>query len=188
MVLLDRLRERLEKYDQKEFIRYTAIYLGILTLFATAIITRYYFKSYSLYKTMKKVNGLREEVKTILERYERVKKQREDVDALLEKNEDFILPEYLERLRSEMHLSYTAESTTTSPRDEMYQETSINAKFTNMNMRELTELLQELEKNRLVYTKELDIIKSKTRPGTLDVSITIATLKKATRTETEAGA
>lgn len=188
MVLLNRIRERIEKLDEKEFLRFSIIYLSILCLLATGIIVRYYFKTSSLKKQMKKINQLREDVKVILERYERVKKQRNEVDALLDQHEDFILQEYMEQLRNKMRLSYIIESTTTSPRDDVYQETAINAKFTNMNMKELTELLQEIEKNKLIYTKELDIVKSKTRPGTLDVSITIATLKKAAQPEVEAGA
>lgn len=188
MVLLDRIRERLEKLDEKEFFKYGAIFIGIICALAGAIIVRYYFKTSSLNKQMKRVNGLREDVKQILDRYERVKKQREEVDALLDKDEDFILEEYIERLRAKLHLTYTIESRTTAPRDEIYQEIAINAKFTNMNMRELTELLQEIEKTKLVYTKDLDILKSKSRPGTLDVSITIATLKKMQKTEVEEGA
>lgn len=188
MVLLNRLRERLEKLDEKEFFKYGALFLGAICLLATGIITRYYLKTSSLQKQMKRVNGLREEVKQILERYERVQKQRDEVNTLLEKDEDFILEEYIERLRSQLRLTYVIESRTVAPRDDVYQEIAINAKFTNMNMRELTELLQALEKNKRVYTKDLDIVKSKSRPGTLDVSITIATLKKANRTEAEAGA
>lgn len=187
MVLLDRLRERLEKLDEKEFLKYSAIFLGVMCLLATGIIVRYYFKTSSLHKEMRRTNQSREDVKQILERYERVKKQREEVDALLEKDEDFILEEYIERLRTQFHLTYTIESRTTAPRDDVYQEIAINAKFTNMNMRELTELLQEIEKNKRVYTKDLEIDKSKKRPGTLDVSITIATLKKAQKTEAEGG-
>lgn len=185
MILLDRIREKLEKLDEKEFYKYCAIFLGIILLLATIIIVRYYITTSSLNKQMKRVNAMREEVKEILDKYEMVKKQREEVNALLEKDEEFILEEYLERLRNRLHLTYTIESRTTAPRDTVYQEIAINAKFTNMNMRELTELLQELEKNKLVYTKDLDIVKSKTRPGTLDVSITIATLKKAPKTEAE---
>jgi len=187
MVLLKRIRERLEKLDEKEFFKYGAIFLGIICLLSSAIIVRYYFKKSSLTKQMKSVNSLREEVKTILDRYERVKKQRDEVNALLDKNEDFILEEYVEQLRKQLGLTYVIESRTTAPRDEVYKEIAINAKFTNMNMRELTELLQELEKNKLVYTKDLDIVKSKSRSGTLDVSITIATLKKAIKTEAEGG-
>lgn len=187
MVLLDRIRERLEKLDEKEFFKYGAIFLGIMFLLATGIIVRYYFKVSSLQKQMKRVNGLREDVKQILERYERVQKQRNEVNALLEKDEDFILEEYIARLAAKQRLSFVIESRTTAPRDDVYQEIAINAKFTNMNMRELTELLAEIEKNKRVYTKDLDIVKSKTRPGTLDVGITLATLKKAI-TQAEAGA
>ena len=56
-----------------------------------------------------------------------------------------------------------------------------------MNTRELTDLLQEIERKKIVYTKDLEIDKSKKRPGTLDVSITIATLKKVQKSEAEGG-
>jgi hypothetical protein len=188
MVLLDRIRERLEKLDEKEFFKYAALFLGIVCALAGIIIIRYYFKTSSLNKQMKRVNVLREDVKQILDRYEMVKKQQEEINALLDENEDFILAEYIERLRTELRLTYTVESRTTASRDDKYQEIAINVKFTNMNMKDLTELLQEIKKNKLVYTKDLDILKSKARPGTLDVSITIATLKKIPKTEAEGGA
>jgi hypothetical protein len=44
-------------------------------------------------------------------------------------------------------------------------------------MKNLTELLQEIELNKRVFTKELDITASSKQPGTIDVSLTIVTLE-----------
>jgi ribosomal protein S17E len=53
----------------------------------------------------------------------------------------------------------------------------LNAKFDTMNMRQLCELLDAVEQNKRIYTKELEIIKSKKVPNTIDVNLTIATLQ-----------
>ncbi len=49
-----------------------------------------------------------------------------------------------------------------------------------MNMRELSELLNVLEQNKRVYTKELEVQKSRKSPRAIEVQLTIATLQPRT--------
>ena len=46
-----------------------------------------------------------------------------------------------------------------------------------MTMKDLTELLKEVEQNKRVFAKELEIIASKKTANTIDVNFTIATLE-----------
>ena len=69
-----------------------------------------------------------------------------------------------------------AEETSTADLEENYRRTELSAKFEDMSMRELTELLQEIEQNSRIATSRLEITQSKKKPRTIEVSLTISTL------------
>ena len=70
-------------------------------------------------------------------------------------------------------------------REGRYQERILLARFAGMTMKELTELLQEIEFNKRVFTKELDITVAKKVPGTIDVGLTIAALEPKPKEEAD---
>lgn len=179
MVFFDNIKNFIDNLDQRDFFKYIGIFIAGVCLLIGILIVSYYIKINSLTKEIRSINYMRDEVKEILDKAERVKTQRKEVDSILDEDEDFILEQYFEKVRNKLRLSYKIESRTTAPRDEKYQEVALNVKFSDMNMKQLTELLQELEKSKRIYTKDLEIKKSKKRPGTIDVTLTIATLKKA---------
>ena len=179
MAFLDKIKNFIDGLDERDFFKYMGIFIGCVCLIISALAFRYYIKIGKLTKEIRNINHMREDVKDVLDKAERVKMQRAEVDSILAENEDFILEQYFEGVRNKLRLTYKIESRTTAARDEKYQEVALNVKFSDMNMKQLTELLQELEKSKRIYTKDLEIRKSKKRPGTIDVTLTIATLKKA---------
>ena len=70
----------------------------------------------------------------------------------------------------------STEVSTASPEGH-YQESILQARFTVLSMKEVTELLQEIELNKRVFIKELDIATSKKQANSIDVTLIIATLE-----------
>jgi hypothetical protein len=107
------------------------------------------------------------------------------VNNILAENPDFKIDGFFTDLLSKTGLERNKKETSISYADrgdKDYREVLLTAKFDTMNMRQLCELLNEIEQNNMVYTKELDIVKSKKIPNTIDVTLTIATLQKKPET------
>ncbi|MBS1986399.1 hypothetical protein JST99_00490 [Candidatus Dependentiae bacterium] len=128
------------------------------------------------------INEQREKIKIIATRAERVKKQRQEVDAMLAKDESFTISGYLEMVLKKLHLS---DKTTIGEHSQVdlengYRESTRKIILSGMNMKQLSELLRELEQNERIYTKELEITRSSRQPQTIDVMLSVATLEPRT--------
>ncbi len=179
MEIIEKVRSFIQGLDEQEFYRYLAIFVGVLTL-AAGILMFQNYRSVNYYKRrIDDTNELREEAKNILDKSRYVQQQRAEVDAILDKNIDFKIAGYFKQLITQLALTEKIKVETPShvDRDANYRENLLDAKFENMNMKELTELLSEIEQNKRIYTKKLEIIKSKKSPDTIEVNITIATLQ-----------
>ncbi len=147
----------------------------------------YYYSTIKYWKKQtNEINAMRDEVKVILDKDELVQKQREEVNALLSEMPDFKIGEYFNDLIAKLGLTQnvvTSPSITYADRgDKEYREVLLTTQFDMMNMKQLTELLNEIEQNKRIYTKELEIIKSKKTPNTIEVNLTIATLQRKPET------
>ncbi len=179
MEALEKLRDFIDNLEDKDFKKYLIITLSIFILIPSVLIFRYYRKITHLRKRIKDINIIREEdVRRILGRAEQVQKEREDVDAMLAEEPDFKIRGFFEKMLAALGLSdkTTIESPSQIDREDKYRESILNVKLTNMDMKQLTELLYKLQQTRRIHTKELEITKSKKKPGTIDVSLTISTL------------
>jgi hypothetical protein len=181
MIIVEKIRVFFDTTEVKTFRYYIIGYLVGCTLLAAIIIFYYFRTTNMLQKKIKQLNYSREAtVKTILESAQSIEQQRSAVEAILSQNPDFKIAGYFKDLLSKLNLRnkeiQEAESTTTSEREDNYRETELNAKFDDMTMKELTELLQALEKNPRISTKRLDISKAKKNPKKIEVQITITTL------------
>lgn len=128
------------------------------------------------------INEQREKIKLIVTSAERVKKQREEVDAMLAKDESFTISGYLETVLKKLHLSdkTTIGEHSQVDRENGYRESTRKIRLTGMNMKQVCELLRELEQNERIYTKELEITRSSRQPQTIDVMLSVATLEPRT--------
>lgn len=179
MEALEKIKNFIENLEEKKFYKYLIGTLGILILILMLIVFRHYRTVQRLKKRINSINEIREEeVKKILHQADLVEKQRKEVDAMLAEDEDFKIGGYLKNLLEKLGLSdkKTVESPSQIDREDNYRESILAIKFTDMDMKQLTELLNEIEQTRRIYTKELEIMKSRKTPDKLEVNITIATL------------
>lgn len=180
MKLFTSFRDFITQRDKKEFYYYLGATL--CTLLAIMIGIIYYQSSRVSYwkRRINNINDYREEVRRVISKDQQVLGQRADVNKLLQENPDFKIDAYFTELVTQFRLEghKTQTSITYADRGDLeYREVLLNAKFDTMNMKQLCELLNAIEQNTRVYTKELEIIKSKKVPNTIDVNIIIATLQ-----------
>src|SRR5947207_4761861 len=181
MIFIDKIRTFFDSIDTKTFYHYIAGYGAVCFLLFGTMIYYFYSTTNVLQKKIKNLNITREEtVRAILESAQSIEQQRATVEAILSQIPDFKIAGYFKDLLTKLNLKnkevQEAETTTTTEREDNYRETELNAKFEDMNMKEVTELLQALEQNPRISTKRLDIIKAKKDSKTIDVQITITTL------------
>jgi hypothetical protein len=174
------IRHFISSKDKKEFYIYLfSLLVGLLVIIFGIM---YYQTNRVAYwkKRINNINELREEVRKVISKDEQVLGQRAEVNKMLQENPDFKIDGYFTDLIAKLNLinHKTVTSVSYADRgDPEYREVLLNAKFDTMNMRQLCELLDAIEQNKRIYTKELEIIKSKKQPNTIEVNITIATLQ-----------
>ena len=184
MELMNKLRLFIEGMEEREFYRYMIILLGLIVLMAGFLVFRYYKKVGALEGRIEYVNDEREEkVQSILQRMHVVSQQRKHVNDILAKDKEFRIAGYFDELLKKLGLfdKRTAQSSSEVVLGPEYSEIMLRASFVGLNMRQLTELLEKIEKNERVYEKSLEIIRSTRTPKTIDVNLTIATLEPRLR-------
>jgi hypothetical protein len=183
MQVLDKLRNRIQEWDEKELKTYLIVTLSAISLVLVLFVAFYLKRVSTLKKQIHYVNEKREEVKTILDKYEVVDQQEKKIDALLEEKGNFKIRE-IDDVFKKLNLIPQTSATSQTEKDATYREASLKASFSGITMKQLCDLLEELEKNKLVYTKDLEITRAK-QPQKIDVVLTLATLqKKSQQTET----
>ena len=178
MMLLEPIKVFINKTDSKTFFYYIIGYLAGCTLLFALFIFYYYSSIGTLQKKIKNINGAREEALMILEKAALVQQQRLMVEETLAKDTDFKIGGYFKNLLVKLNLKdkEVAEETSTTDLEENYRKSELNAKFEDMTMKELTELLQEIEQNSRIATNRIEITKSKKKPKTIEVNLSISTL------------
>ncbi len=183
MEIIEKMYTYISKLEQKRFYQYSIGVLVFTALLMFAVIFQYYRTMWFLKSEIGRINDDREEVRTLLNKGQLVKREQREMDAIIAKDKNFKIAKYFKDILGKLGLGNkkASEIEVTSPSTEgKYQESILTAKFTGMTMKELTELLQELEINKRVFTKELEINSSQKTPNTIEVTLIIATLIIAT--------
>lgn len=177
--IINKIQAYINSLDVHRFRQYVGGLFIVIIVLMVAIAFQYYRTVNRLKSEIATINDTRQEVRTILEKARLVKKEQKEIDAIIAKEENFKIVGYFEDLLNRLGLAQKklSQEINTAVKEGNYQESILQAKFTNMTMKDITELLQEIESNKRVFTKELDIIVSRKRPGTLDMTLTIATLE-----------
>jgi len=178
MTFFENLEAKIAQLDKKSWYTYLAI-IGAIVFSIIAAILFYYFTATATWQQkISNINETRLEIKRLLDRSERVQKERAEVMKLLEDDPNFKIKAYVQETLEKIGIAgnVSAENVVPSTADDNYEVTIATYQLSGITMKQLTELLNELENNKRVFTKELDIMKSKKVPRTIDVGITIATI------------
>lgn len=185
METIEKIQAYVDALETRIFYRYLAIIAAILMALASFMVVHYYRSTKGLLAEIESVNDERERTQKVLSAFAQVKQQRQEVDAILDENKNFKIGGYFNALLDSLQLAdkkTMAEPSRSSSREAHYQESILKVRFAGMNMKQLCELLNQIEQNRRVYSKELEIIKSKKTPKAIDVNLTVATLERKSPT------
>ena len=178
MELIKKLEDFLQTLDSRDFYKYLGIVIVIITAASCVICWRYYSSTRSYLAQIQEINDQRESgIKELFESHERILVEQKQVNKLLDEDPNFKIRQHFEEILSNLRLAdkKVTESISSVER-ENYRESILTITFAAMNMQELCELLQELEKAKRIFTKDIDIQKSNKTPDTIDVTLVIATL------------
>ena len=180
MEILTPIAEYFNAFDRKQFNTILYAVLGTLIILIAALLFFYYRSVMRLKKEIILVNQKRTEVQHLLERAERVQKQRIEVDGILSKEKDFKISQFFQKVLKEASISpgQTQPPTTTSEDVlDNYTQWTLDAIIKNINMKKLTELLNIIEQNERIFTKELEISRASS-PTKINIRLVIATLEQ----------
>jgi len=152
----------------------------VLVLVMGFFVFRFYRNVNYYQSRIDEINEVREDtVRDILDRSKDVEKRRKEVNAILAKEEDFKIIEYFTKLLQKLGLGKADEIIPTERvlAGMKYNENEITARLTGITTQGLCQLLDQLEKNKRINIKELEIKKSLKTPKAIDITIKIATLQ-----------
>jgi len=180
MEFFDKIRDRVQDLEEKDFHKYLLVLFIVLILFISFFIYRFYSNVSYYQSEIQKINDIRaDDIKDILSRDEDVKKRRKEVNAILAKDEGFKIINYFEKLLQQLGLGKAAQidQTTRSLGELKYDEIEITPTLMGISTQGLCMLLEKLEQNKRINIKELEVKQSAKTPRAIDVIIKIATLQ-----------
>lgn len=169
----------INKLDLKTFYLYLIGYAIGCFLICVLIVFYYYSSVSALQKKIKNLANYREEIHEIMEKNTIIKQQQVIVEEMLTKDPNFKIAETFGKFLTELHLADKEDprrEINTTDLEENYRKIELSSKFENITMRDLTLLLEKIEQNPRIATNRLEITKSKKKPKTIEVSLTISTL------------
>ena len=182
MEIINRLRLAIEGLEQKDFYKYLIVVVACIIVLFSVFIFWHYSKVGSLTQRIEEVNEEREDkVRSILERKNVVEQQRKMINSILSKQKDFKIAGYFSELLGKLNLTATEQRTSEVELSNDYEEVQLTARFVKLKMKQLCDLLQEIEQKQRVYAKSLEIIRSNKDPKTIEVNLVIATLQPKLR-------
>jgi len=183
MNILQSIKDFLQNLSKKNLIQ---VSLGIASFIILLIIGTILWQNYTtslLQKNLVKINKLRVESVELINKFQEVRDQQDYVSDLLTKDKDFRIKEFFDTMVKELFLERnvgnTAEVSESQDLGNGYDEIQLGAQFTSITTKQVCEILEKIEKNKLVYVKELTLTKIQ-QTALLDVSIKIATLQLKT--------
>jgi len=179
MEFFDSLATYIVQLDRKKFNTYAAALLGGIFLAGCGSVYFFYNKRTTLLAQLDALYKQAEQNNKIVHSFEKVKKEEERIQTLLENNKGFSVKSFFEQFCSE-HKVTPEPGWDTEVRgiegNEQFDEVVLPATFKKQSTKELVTLLNSLEANEIVYIKELDIKKEEN--NTISFNLTIATKKQ----------
>lgn len=182
MNFLKPIEQFVTSLSKKEFQRYAIIYIISVIVLASLLIFWQSSKANAIKKKIVQTNSQRITARDILTQDQEVQHQKKLVDQTLKERKNFKLQHFFGliikqlKLQNNLKKSDPFVSNLEQLRSSGYSEVRVEASLINLNTKQLVELLEEIEKNPIIYVKYLEIIKSGKAPA-IDVLITIATLQ-----------
>lgn len=181
MEFLHTIQQKIDELDSQTFRTYAIVAGVIFCALAGLIIFRNYRGIQSRKLKLNYNNEQREELNSILTRYELVKQQKAAVDAVLKKDPDFKIKEYVDTVLQQQNLTSNQSQQAELAQEELengYTEIKLYLRLAGLNMQAIVQLLDALEKNNRIYTKDLEIYTTSNSSSTVSLNLLLATLQR----------
>lgn len=175
-MIIDSVRNFIRGLDRKEFALYAGAYVGFFVLVIIGIIVRHAYLVQDATEKIKQVNNTRKSVQKILTDFTSVEEQRSKVEALLKKDKSFRIQKFFQEVAHKATVfAHAKEKFSKQSMERGYAEESLHVHLTQITMKQLCTLVQDVENEPRVYIKFVDITK---RDATkkINTEMVIATL------------
>ncbi|MBT3455927.1 hypothetical protein HN446_02585 [bacterium] len=179
MEFLRKITDAISSLDERETKNYA--YMAWILVFLTLSfgVYKYYSKTSYIKAQIEDVNSKRKEIQILLSQFDQTKKQKSKIEDLIKQDKKFRIKQYfgdtIKKLDIE-HLVTKDPDIKDNELKESYTEITLTAKVTRANTKQLAQLLNEIEQEKRIYVKKLDINKGR-HSKTLNFVIVIATLQ-----------
>jgi hypothetical protein len=180
MNIFNNITTYIRKLDEQERLKYIGMVLGFLILSVGIFLYRFSSVTSTLQKRLLHINKQRIDAGPILLRYAQVIQQKQHVDTLLQADPNFRIIEFITTTCQELgltsHLVKKPEPAVQTALDGYIEEKS-TCQLHDITMQQIVNLLDKIEQNERIYTKEIHISRSTTSSSLLDLNVDIATFE-----------
>lgn len=182
MQLFARITDFFARLDKKQMQRLIMVAIGSAFVLLGLVAYFQYRQVQFFRREMITINNARIKVNEILERNEVLKQQQQHGEGIMAKDKNFYLKEHVNSIVSKLGLQNNFKGGPVSINDlenlraRGYEEVKMLADFVGINMRQLVELVRELELNERLDIKKIDIVKAK-QSNAIDAQLSISTLQ-----------
>lgn len=176
--LFNQIIKHIQKLNKKDFEKNLTMFLAIITMISFGGIYFIYTEKEELINKIKATKRLVLKTSNLVQTYEKMQKEEDKLQKLLEQEKDFNIKTYFEEFCSKQQITPEGNweaITQELPGSEKFDESVISATFNNQTTKKLIDILQALNEKTIVYIKDL-IIKSEDNKK-ISFDITIATKK-----------
>jgi len=177
MKIFQKIHAYLYTLDTKDFYKNIGIFLGANIIACVLILYIFSTTISSLKESLQDNYKKEQETKQLLDRLQKVKKQSEEINSILEREPTFRIKNFYDDLLKKLNLESKQRRQADVSEEEVlkgrYTEVRLNSYLNGIDTRQLCDILQALEQKSRIYMKELVITK---KDSLIDVNITIATL------------
>ncbi len=179
MEFLNQIQSYLSSLERKRFNQYVGGLLGFIAIVMLLLMFQYYRKVSYLKTEAIALNEQREDTQKILRTAQQIQDIQKENETILAQDKNFRIAHFFEDLIGKLGLVQKKSSVdlTVALGEGKFRENILTAKFTAVTMKEITELLQDIEQNKRVFVKELTLEASKKQKNSIDVTLVIATLE-----------
>lgn len=181
MNIIDNIANYIQKINKKEFEKLLLIILLITSVSSLGAIYYIYNSSSSLVLKIKEITKLANKTTSILNENKKMDYEQDRLTKILEVNKNFSIKTFFEQFCQQQGIPPESNwDTITVPVEgnEKLDEIILTANFKNQTTSNLTRMLENLDKNEMVYIKELIINHESNKK--ISFKITIATKRLKT--------
>lgn len=180
MEFLETLKQHILQLDEKTFFAYLGGFVLGMILIMSGLIYYYYSAIEDRTIQLEALNEKRQSMRSLFERDALVKAQEAEVKKMLKEDAHFKIGDYFQKVVDKLKLKENENEKNqvdTVQLEGKYRESTLTTRFQMLDMKQICDLLSEIENSKRVYTKSLDIVRSTTAPTKLDVTLAIGTLE-----------